>query len=436
MMTLMLLVVVGLGCYTSTPLDPTGVSSVTDPTGTRAADEFVDAIGVVTHLRYGGLWTEEFETLIVPRIKALGVRHLRDGGIVKDDSGWMDQVYTRFRTIASETGADFTLIVWPHFDRPNHINASHVEKLVGRVGLENVAALEGLNEYDTMADVFGGSSLVWDDQVKDYQRALFEEVRTLRYDIPVIGPSIAHPTNASRVGDLTEYMDLGNIHSYPGGQSPLTRLMSVISGMRVINGTKPVVATETGYHTATASNDIQHSYVSEEAQAKYTLRLLFEYFKAGVVRTFIYQLMDEGTDFGDVQQHFGLVRYDGSEKPAYKALRNLISILEDPGPSHTPGGLDYELLGDTTGVHQALLQKRDGRFYLVLWQETSSFDSESHQDIRVDSRRITLSLTQPFRRLVLYQPVLSSQPLTETTNSSQAVVDVPDHPLIIELALQ
>jgi hypothetical protein len=162
---------------------------------------------------------------------------------------------------------------------------------------------------------------------------------------------------------------------------------------------------------------------------------LLEYFNAGIVRTFVYELMDEGTDLGDVQQHFGLVRFDGSKKPAYKALRNLIAILEDPGPSHTPGNLDYGLLGDTIGVHRTLLQKRDGRFYLVLWQEINSYDSESHQDISVDSRRITVSFTQRFQRLLLYQPLLSDQPVSEATNSSQIVVDVPDHPVIIELEL-
>ncbi len=79
--------------------------------------------------------------------------------------------------------------------------------------------------------------------------------------------------------------------------------------------------------------------------------------------------------------NFGLLRNDGSEKPAYKALKNLLNLLKDPGSSFTPGSLDYVLGGDTENVRHTLLQKADGKFYLILWQEVSGYNVDSKKGL-------------------------------------------------------
>jgi len=41
---------------------------------------------------------------------------------------------------------------------------------------------------------------------------------------------------------------------------------------------------------------------------------------------------------------------DGSPKPAYTALKNLISMLKDPGPAFPLNNLQFTLTGDTANV--------------------------------------------------------------------------------------
>ena len=50
-------------------------------------------------------------------------------------------------------------------------------------------------------------------------------------------------------------------------------------------------------------------------------------------------------------------------------LHNLTTILADPGAVETPGRLNYSIDGQPTTVHDLLLQKSDGTFFLVVWDE-------------------------------------------------------------------
>ncbi len=123
----------------------------------------------------------------------------------------------------------------------------------------------------------------------------------------------------------------------------------------------------------------------------------------------------------------------GSEKPAFTALKNMISLLKDPGANFTPGALDYTLSGNTTNIHHTLLQKRNGTFYLILWQEVSSFDPDAKQNINVTSRQVTLTLNQPIGSANTYLPNNSKALLKSATNPNKITLNVPDYPLVVEL---
>ncbi len=49
------------------------------PVPAKSADAFVDSIGVNTHLDYTESPYARFNDLIKPKLKELGVRHIRDG---------------------------------------------------------------------------------------------------------------------------------------------------------------------------------------------------------------------------------------------------------------------------------------------------------------------------------------------------------------------
>jgi len=401
-----------------------GFGAPAPATDVRSADDFVNSIGVNLHLSYfrtayGTGWA----TIIKPRLLALGIRHVRDAGAVVPDDRWMQTVYGRLNELAEHgvranlmirlprAGEDGTI---PGFARLLHF------------ALPAAEGFEGLNEHDL------SRRPNWVEEVRTSQQALYTAVKAdpRTRDMPVYGPSMGRARNASQVGDLSLWMDFGNIHPYPGGLTPLTNLRDHEAKVKVLTGDRPLVVTETGYHTAVDWTG-EHPAVSEEAMGRYVPRLLLDYFAAGISRTYLYEFIDEGQSLADREQAFGLLRSDGGEKPAYTSLRNLIRILEDPGPAFPTGQLDYSLQGDAAGLKTMVLQKRDGRYYLAIWQEAQSYDPTARREALVPDRSITLQLATP-ARLRVFTPVGSSDPVREAQGNALQLA-VPDSPLIIEI---
>ncbi len=65
---------------------------------------------------------------------------------------------------------------------------------------------------------------------------------------------------------------------------------NVVDCARQLAGDAPPVATESGY--STAGNIFVADWVTQRAQATYELRLLLSNFKAGIARTYLYELVD------------------------------------------------------------------------------------------------------------------------------------------------
>jgi hypothetical protein len=175
-----------------------------------------------------------------------------------------------------------------------------------------------------------------------------------------------------------------------------------------------MIATETGYHNAVKATTVSQRAVSERAAGRYMPRLLFDQFNRGFARSYIYELIDERADptRTTMDANFGLVRNDGSEKPAYSAVRSVLNLLSDPGPAFVPGVLTYSLLGQLDAVRHTLLQKRNGSFYLALWQDRSSYDTGARAnapdnlaargDLPVADQPVTLSVQSPIGRATVY----------------------------------
>ncbi|UBF27172.1 hypothetical protein K9N68_04180 [Kovacikia minuta CCNUW1] len=170
--------------------------------------------------------------------------------------------------------------------------------------------------------------------------------------------------------------------------------------------------------------------VSEAVQGKYIPRLFLENYNQGIVRTFSYELIDERSNTTNSEDNYGLLRADGSPKPAFTALQNLISLLNDPSETSatfTPGSLDYTLSGSTQNVEHTLLQKSNGDFYLVLWQEVPSTDQDA------TSQAVTLNLTTPIAQATTYLPNQSTTATGQYATPTQIALNVSDYPLVIQL---
>ncbi|MBD2122623.1 hypothetical protein [Trichocoleus sp. FACHB-262] len=396
------------------------------PEQARSADSFVNSIGVATHLRYVDTAYGSYDTIIRPKLQELGVRHIRDGG--KNS-----EFYRRLNDLAT-LGIKSTLVM----DSRDGITPANVVAEAIQPVLSSIEAVEGPNEWDVNPQATYKNQ-AFPEGLRAYQDELYAAVKAdpTTAALPVLMPSLAIPYYAPRLGSLAS-ADLGNMHSYAGGNLPSQDLDTkwVPLTQAVTGVAKPIVATECGWHNATSDLKASQPGISELAAAKYVPRLYLEYFNRGIQRSFLYELINErqGTT---QEQNFGLLRNNGSAKPAFDSLKNLIALLKDPGSEFAPQALSYSLSGSSgplsPAVHHTLLQKRDGRFYLALWQEVSSFDLQTKLDVYVPQQTVTVTLGTRVRQATTYKPLASVAPVQRYANPKQLNLTISDHPLVIEL---
>lgn len=343
-----------------------------------AAQRFADSVGVNVHLSYGD--TAYGDAAQVERaLVDLGVRHVRDGACA--GCTW---TFPRISALARR-GIRFTLVAGDPSDRTGTLDENLA---VIRGPLRHaVEAVEGPNEYDASGDP------AWAGAVREYQRSLFTRVRAdpaLR-SLAVIGPSFVRPEGRARAGDLSAWMTEGNMHPYPAGAAPARTLAAERPRAATVARTRPLVATETGYHNALHASTGQPS-VDEATAAAYVPSLFLEAFRQGIRRTFLYELADEKPDPAgrDPEQHFGLVRTDFSRKPAFTALAGLLRAIGTGVPRHGPERLDYRLVGADRSIRRLLFQRGDRSFALALWREVASSEPEGRTDVA--PARLTLRL--------------------------------------------
>ena len=293
----------------------------------RQADAFVDSVGVNVHLHYYDTAYADFEGKVLPSLRDLGVRHIRDGVCPVEDTTKPG----RLRTLFTELGVRATLTVDPRCESVTEASA-HVQTVLG-TGL--LAALEGPNEYDLSGDP------AWADVLRAYQKDLYRTFKGVpaTATVPVIGPSVTSEGAAETLGDVTRDADIVNLHSYYGFRPPETQgwgeggygslswqLEATAQPLGAVEMTEtgtagtgaagvyapPVIVTETGYHNVYQNTD--RLGLPEEVTAAYLPRLLLNHFDGGVTRTFIYELLDEWDEPKNSEANYGLVRFDGSEK--------------------------------------------------------------------------------------------------------------------------
>lgn len=411
-----------LPSFETAPL--TGAMPVTS-FAARQADEFLQTIGVNVHMSYlQSPYGKSWSSVVKPKIVALGIRHVRDLAIVHPDDGWMRLVYGRMKELAPYK-IKFTLMMRPAEGSNNYTSLSHWNRLM-QYALPVVESFEGINEHDLT------KRANWPAEVRSFQQALWNTAKNdpRTRHMPIFAPSMGNPGNAHQVGDLTRYMNYGNIHPYPGGKTPLANYADHMKKVAPISGNRRVVATESGYHNTLAWTG-GHPPVSERAMGHYTLRLLFDHFNIGIPRTWLYEMIDQGTNPTRREDHFGLLRADGSEKPAYTAIKNLSSVLKDPGTSFVPGALSFGLSGDVVGIKSMVLQKRDGRFYVVLWHDANCFDLTTKRDLQAAGKHVLLNLTKS-SAIRVFTPG-STASVVQQAQSASIAVTVGDHPMVIEV---
>jgi hypothetical protein len=376
------------------------------------ADSFVQFIGLNVHLNWAGtIWQSQAPTL-KQRLGELRIRSVRTSmaqtSFARD---YLKALYGSYG-IRANVLMDFRTSGGLLTTRP--IQAT-LNFLRDQVGPEKIISFEGPNEYsETKYDGNTG----WVSQTKSFQSYLYTAVKAMPAfrALPVIGPTIWRETEADHkaLGDLNPTTDQGNLHYYPAGLKPSRYLRLVtypgtayespmdmaITYAQINTPATKVQVTETGYNIRTTLPKSKF-YVSEKTSAKFTMRLISEYFlrRAKVSKFYLFSLLDENST-----KQYGLLRGDMSRRPTYFALKNTIALLSDPGAAFSLGTLTYYLTGDMTDIRTTLLQKRNGRYYLLVWLDAASYNQSTLTDVDF-TRSLTLDLrARRFSQANVYLP--------------------------------
>lgn len=389
----------------------------------RAAYEFVDSVGVNTHIGYTDRTYWDFP-MLAATIADLGIRHLRDGQPSFSDflnpQSTAGIVTTRMQALIA-AGVKLTLISGYAVNPSDGTSYAQDQLTVFKYLGNGIAAFEHTNEPDLFA---ARTDDQWESHLRSYMPLLWQarNADTATSQLPVLSPSVAGATAFQTFGQgfpsQRDSITHCNVHPYPGGAPPESNALRALGSCRAFVGALPVIATETGYHTAI--NDTSgHQGISATAQGIYLPRLFLEYFSQGFTRAHSYELLDELPDPLNNQREaqFGLVRLDGSKKPAYLALRQLLTLLADDGSTFQTTGV--ELRVSDRNVRVVLLEKRDGSFWIALWRPASVFDLAMKTDLTVTASAVSLTFGAVPTQIVQHalndaDPATTITPSTET----------------------
>jgi hypothetical protein len=367
------------------------------PTMSRWAYEFTDSVGMNIHLRHA----RSFYDLEFARVKQLllaaRIRHVRDGAMDLNGGFFERDRAERFRELG-EAGIRVTFIFRPMVTR------EFVQGFPARVQ-PAFEAYELPNEFNLQ------QALPWAEVLREWMPVFAGYVRTGTESArhPILGPSIADLGGDPHLllGDRSDDLDFGNLHKYYRAFPPSTSgygrpgrppceavrygaLPYAMCQVRRISAGKPIICTEAGY---TTKGSAERS-VTPEVQARYLARMLMLHLKAGIPRTFIYQMVDHGTDEG---AGMGLLDADGAEKPAWRQLRALMHEFNDTRPNSAAPSLDVSLSGELENLETLLFAKADRSYRLVLWLETPSYDPEAGRELDVAPQEVLLTLPREFQ---------------------------------------
>ncbi len=398
------------------------------PETARSAYDFVNSIGLNTHLNYFDRIYGNFP-LVERELQSIGIRFISATVFIFRTSDYNKDVYGRWIQLG-KIGIRFDAVLDPRSNlgplTPELLE--NIDQLAGNT----IECFEGPNELDIsgMQD--------WASVDQNFQRAISAAERAIpeASRIRLIAPSLAFVAHGSELGKYDDSIDEGNLHSYPAAKMPSIIFPEQTELARVMFGEKKIVITESGYHNALNDHTDQPA-TSEEAAAKYIPRLFLEDFARDIPRTYLYEFMDEAPDPGlaNNQMHWGLIRADGSEKPAFLSIKRLIEELADSAePGHLMQ-LAWSLSPAGKSIHHLLLQKSNGEFDLVLWQEIPSYNFTSQVEIINPDANVTLTLGPRAKNVTVYEPSTQSAPVKTFADTASVLLVVPDHPLVVKITL-
>jgi hypothetical protein len=454
-------------------------------------DSFYDTIGINTHLWYYDTpYGSAFNTVILPRLQQLRVRHIRENMISSPAQGLdatnVATYYSRCRAIVQASPSTKFNLVAGIEKSSAYINdaVTYAQNNCSNA----IESIEAYNEPDISGPynsecVNGGINNWYQCTAFTGMPGVYFPVKAAKLSQPPLYPSSANviaPALTSASAALTFNSTLavnsifnssgytpnilsyvGNMHNYTGTFHPETPgwgenyyLTSYAGGYKGCQDTQPssfesvyrfgsldynlnciakystgrnfstnqpnppfstVYATEVGFHNFLP--DVNG--VPEDISSRTIPRLFFFHFNKGIARTYLYELINDVSTTNPFlapnqpDANFGLIRQDGSLKPAYTAFLYL-DKLADPGAAFTVDKLNYSVsvqpqISSNTShcpssiaitnnapsfrgkvIQQTVLQSRSKEFYLAIWLGIPAYDGNTSSYINLDPNSGTL----------------------------------------------
>jgi hypothetical protein len=409
----------------------------------KSADQFVESVGVNVHLDYTDTEYNNFEEIVVPSLQYLGVRHVRTG--IDDDQ----QTIKRQRVLSKQGIGILGIVPYKTPSMPALI------ELIGRQK-NFLEAVEGPNETDEFAEFSYKSQMFPKGTIafmRDFSRSMRASNETKK--IPIVQTSIAFPEltvegdasgkiRAEMLGDLSTYADIGNGHTYISwGDTPFEMATARLSHIKLNTPGKPYFATEVGYQMGESDglkgewNDGESAPFDEEVHGRYLTRSILEMFRNGYTRSYIYELLDID------EPQWGMFAAGGEPKAAADGIHALLRLLSDSRwdvkaqqwetKSFQPDTLGFSLGPVPDTVHSLLLQKSNGTFYLVVWNEVKNWDAKTGKPIEAESIKSRLQIELDVSSIREFVPSDEGTTPTATYSGGDITVNILDRPTVLEI---
>lgn len=383
--------------------------------GIRTVQEFLDSLGVGTHMGQG----VDAAPGVATALSYLGIRHIRDDGNLEHVPDWID--------LHRRSGARVDLLT-------NHDIDETLQMARDLHAAGALLAVEGPNEPNNWAVTYQGKTSGFDTTflpVAQLQRDLYRAVHTdsRLAGIPVFASSEAGGSEPDDVGLQflqipagtnglmpagTRYADFANTHTYPQGHTgdwvdniawngADPTLNGDWDGLYVEFGrtwhggfagyrpsdliTLPRVMTETGWTTQGDGS------ISADQQGRLHLCLYLANFARGWTHTFIYMLRDD-----PAQGYWGLVDTDYQPKTSGRYVHNLTTILGERAPGRAASPVPYTIPAQSATVHDLQLSGAGGADVIV-WNEQ-----------KIGAADVFVDLGRAFETVEVYDPTAGTTP--------------------------
>ncbi len=398
------------------------------PPAPEAASTFVQNLGINTHLGYPRTAYYGQSQNVISALQYLGINTIRD-----EPPGYNHDPTTTAATnavAAAGVQLDALLVGNGAVDITDTIaeTAAFEQAYPG-----SIAAIEGPNEingwpitYDGITDNYAaGVQVTQDLWTAVHNNPSLEAVPvyalTLSYGITGVA------AGEEQLGDLAPYVTYGNAHIYDGANVWQGNMLHWLPILKQDTPGVPMVITETGYTTTP-------SHVDELSAAKYNLNTFFENALNGIVKTYLYELVDEKSSATDtnVEDYFGEFHNDWTPKTGATAIHNLTTVLKSAGSGTASTTLNYSVSGLPATGHTFLLGSSTA-FDLAVWIDATVYDPTNAIDIAAPAYPVIVNLGATFANVAVYDPMIGTTPIATYSNVSTLSISVIDHPLIVQV---